>query len=61
MTSITMITGQLDLGAMLFDNNGTMGVCSGFTRNLDDNPICTIRTMTLDAQIDVQAVLGKRY
>ena len=33
--SITMISGQLDLGAIIFDENGTMGVCSNFSR--DDN------------------------
>lgn len=59
--SITMISGQLDLGAIIFDENGTMGVCSNFTRDENNNPIYTIRTMTLDTQIDVQAILGKSY
>lgn len=59
--SITMISGQLDLGAIIFDGNGTMGVCSNFTRDENNNPIYTIRTMTLDTQIDVQAILGKSY
>lgn len=59
--SITMISGQLDLGAIIFDENGTMGVCSSFTRDENNNPIYTIRTMTLDTQIDVQAILGKSY
>lgn len=60
-SSITMFSGQLDLGAIIFDENGTMGVCSGFTRDENNNPIYTIRTMTLDTQIDVQAILGKSY
>lgn len=59
--SITMISGQLDLGAIIFDENGTMGVCSNFTRDENNNPIYTIRTMTLDTQIDIQAILGKSY
>ena len=59
--SITMISGQLDLGAIIFDENGTMGVCSGFARDESNNPIYTIKTMTLDTQIDVQAILGKSY
>ena len=59
--SITMISGQLDLGAIIFDENGTMGVCSSFTRDENNNPIYTIRTMTLDTQIDVQTILGKSY
>lgn len=60
-SSITMFSGQLDLGAIIFDENGTMGVCSSFTRDENNNPIYTIRTMTLDTQIDVQTILGKSY
>ena len=60
-SSITMFSGQLDLGAIIFDENGTMGICSGFTRDENNNPIYTIRTMSLDTQIDVQAILGKSY
>ena len=59
--SITMISGQLDLGAIIFDNDGTMGVCSEFTRDENNNPIYTIKTTTLNTQIDVQAILGKNY
>ena len=59
--SITMIYGQLDLGAIIFDNDGTMGVCSEFTRDENNNPIYTIKTTTLNTQIDVQAILGKSY
>lgn len=59
--SITMISGQLDLGAIIFDEDGTMGVCSKFTRDENNNPIYTVRTTTLNTQIDVQAILGKSY
>lgn len=59
--SITMISGQLDLGAIIFDENGTMGVCSNFSRDDNNNPIYTIRTTTLDTQIDIQTILGKSY
>ncbi|MDE6946281.1 MAG: hypothetical protein K2P14_03760 [Anaeroplasmataceae bacterium] len=59
--TITMITGQLDLGAIIFDNNGTMGVCSEFNRDDNDNPIYTIKTMTLDTQIDITTILSKDY
>lgn len=60
-SSITMFSGQLDLGAIIFDEKGTMGVCSGFTRDENNNPIYTIKTMTLDTQIDIQTILGKSY
>lgn len=59
--SITMISGQLDLGAIIFDEDGTMGVCSKFIRDENNNPIYTVRTTTLNTQIDVQAILGKSY
>ena len=59
--SITMISGQLDLGAIIFDNDGTMGVCSEFTRDENNNPIYTIKTTTINTQIDIQVILGKSY
>lgn len=60
-TSVTMISGDLDLGAIIFDNNGTMGVCSKFSRDTNNNPIYTIRTCTLDTQIDVTNILSQSY
>lgn len=60
-TSVTMITGQLDLGCIIFDMHGTMGVCSAFNRDSDDNPIYTIRTSTLNTQIDIQNILSQSY
>lgn len=60
-TSVTMISGDLDLGAIIFDNNGTMGVCSKFSRDINNNPIYTIRTCTLDTQIDVTNILSQSY
>lgn len=60
-TSVTMITGQLDLGCIVFDDNGTMGVCSGFKRDDNNNPIYTIRTSSLNTEIDVQNILSQEY
>ena len=60
-TSVTMITGELDLGCMVFDGDGTMGVCSGFKRDDNDNPIYTIRTSTLNTEIDIDSILAKQY
>lgn len=60
-TSVTMITGQLDLGCIVFDDNGTMGICSGFKRDENNNPIYTIRTSTLNTEIDVQSILSQEY
>lgn len=60
-TSVTMISGELDLGCMLFDDNGTMGVCSAFRRDTNNNPIYTIRTSTLNTGVDVQSILAQSY
>ena len=60
-TSVTMITGNLDLGCILFDADGTMGICSRFRRDDNNNPIYTIRTSTLNTQIDIDNILSQRY
>lgn len=60
-SSITMFSGQLDLGAIIFDEKGTMGVCAGFSRDENSNPIYTIRTTTLNTQIDIQSILSQSY
>lgn len=60
-TSVTMITGELDLGCIIFDNDGTMGVCSAFNRDSNNNPIYTIKTTTLNTQIDITNILSKSY
>lgn len=60
-TSVTMISGQLDLGCIIFDNDGTMGICSTFARDDNGNPIYGIRTSSLNTQIDVTAILSKSY
>ena len=60
-SSVTMITGDLDLGAIIFDSDGTMGVCSKFSRDDSQNPIYTIRTSTINTQIDIQKILSQSY
>lgn len=59
--SITILNGELNLGCIIFDDDGTMGVCSSFTRDDDGNPIYTIRTMTLNTEIDIQELLSESY
>ena len=59
--SVTMITGDLDLGCMIFDNDGTLSICTNFTRDDNDNPIYTLRTSSLNTEIDIQRMLSKNY
>jgi hypothetical protein len=60
-TSVTMITGELDLGCIVFDEDGTMGICSEFSRDGNENPIYTIRTSTLNTKIDVTSILKQEF
>lgn len=59
--SVTMITGDLDLGCMIFDNDGTLSICTNFTRDDNNNPIYTLRTSSLNTEIDIQSMLSKNY
>ena len=58
---LNAITGEVDLGFMAFDNDGTLGICTAFNRDANDNPIYTFRTSSLDNQIDVQNILRQSY
>lgn len=44
-----------------FDNDGTMGVCTNFSRDENDRPVFTFRTMSLDTDVDITNLLNQRY
>lgn len=58
---ITSVSGFTDVGFIAFDNNGTMGVCTSFSRDTNDNPIYVFRTCSLNTEIDIQSILGESY
>lgn len=58
---LNAITGEIDLGFIAFDNDGTMGVCTTFTRDAHDNPIYVFRTCSLDTEVDIQSMLEDEY
>lgn len=60
-STITAISGYVDVGFMVFDNDGTMGICTSFTRDQDDNPSYIFRTCTLNTEIDIQNILAQNY
>lgn len=60
-STVTAITGFVDVGFMVFDNSGTMGVCTSFTRDSQDNPIYVFRTCSLNTEIDIQSILSQSY
>lgn len=60
-SGITIISGQLGVGAMIFDSNGTMGVCTAFELNQSQTYDYTFRTSSLNTEIDIQTMLGQSY
>lgn len=60
-SSITAVSGYADIGFIAFDNDGTMGICTSFTRDESDNPIYKFRTCSLNTQIDITATLQREY
>lgn len=60
-SQITTVSGYADVGFIVFDNDGTMGVCISFTRDANDNPIYVFRTCSLNTEIDVQNILSQSY
>jgi len=59
--AITAVSGFADVGFIAFDNDGTMGVCTSFTRDQQDNPSYVFRTCSLNTEIDIQSILGQSY
>lgn len=59
--TITALAGYIDVGFMVFDGDGTMGICTSFTRDANDQPVYTFRTCSLNTEIDVQNILSQSY
>lgn len=53
--NITLLTGELGLGLLVFDSSGTLGAISTFTD--ENNFIVT----TLAISIDIQTILNMNY
>lgn len=58
---INMMAGQLNIGTMIFDGNGTVGVCTAFTLNQDQKYEYSFRTSSLNTEIDIQTILSQSY
>ena len=58
---ITATSGYVDVGFIAFDNTGTMGVCTSFTRNQQGDPTYVFRTCSLNTEIDIQNILSQSY
>ena len=60
-SQLVAVSGFVDVGFMGFDEDGTMGVCTSFTRDQQDNPTYIFRTCSLNTEIDIQNVLSQSY
>ena len=58
---INSISGSMDVGFIAFDVDGTMAVCTSFTRDQQDNPIYTFKTTSLNTEIDITNILSQSY
>lgn len=60
-TQITAVSGYADVGFIGFDSDGTMGVCTSFTRDQGGNPTYIFRTCSLNTEIDIYNILSQSY
>jgi hypothetical protein len=60
-SNITAVSGFVDVGFIGFDDDGTMAICTSFTRDSQDNPTYVFRTCSLNTEIDIQTILGRSY
>lgn len=54
-SDITILTGELELGSLVFDEDGTLGVISSFTSQNE----FVVKTYALS--IDIETILGGSY
>lgn len=60
-SSFNRISGEADVGFIVYDDDGTMGVCSEFTRNETGEPTYKIKVVSLNTEIDIQNILSQSY
>ena len=56
-----IISGEPDVGFIVYDDDGTIGICSQFTRDESGNPSYKIKITSLNTEIDIQNILSKNY
>ncbi len=58
---LNAVSGEVDVGFMAFDTDGTLGICTAFTRDQGGNPTYTFRTSSLDTEVDIDYILSQSY
>lgn len=61
LSSVTIISGELGLGFLLFDEDGTVSVCTETMADEQGNLSYEFTTTTLDTEIDIQDALSQSY
>ena len=61
LNKISMIAGQLDTGAIITDEDGTIGVVVSYTTDANNKLVYTIRTTSVNTEIDIQEILSESY
>lgn len=60
LSSISRVSGELSVGMLLFDIDGTMAACTAIT-TVDEDRVYTFKTLTLNTEIDIQDILAQGY
>lgn len=61
LSSIAIISGELGPGFLLFDDDGTMSICTKVSANEEGDLTYHFMTTTLDTEIDIQSILLQSY
>ena len=57
---INVMSGQLGIGFFVYDKNGTMAICTDIS-TINEQLTYTFKTVTLNTEIDITALLTRGY
>ena len=60
-STITMISGELAVGAIITDTSGTVATVVSYELNSNQNYVYTLRTITTKTEFDVETILNAEY
>ena len=61
IATIAISSGELGLGFLLFDSDGTMSVCTKITADEEGNPSYTFTTSSISADAVIKNALSESY
>ena len=60
-STITMISGELAVGAIITDTSGTVATVVSYELNSNQNYVYALRTITTKTEFDVETILNAEY